>query len=136
MDGRNPGNRLFVGIDRGIIILGLLRWCRISSTHSTGPLGHYLGEDSCPPTTCKVGPTHTQRSGKIIKGPSNPLFFSWESSWFLGVRACIVLVVAIAPFQHAFRHPAKTPSRLVFWGGEVTKITQPRPPADIFWGER
>ena len=28
------GHHLFVGIDRGIIILGLLRWCRISSTHS------------------------------------------------------------------------------------------------------
>ena len=28
------GNHLFVDIDRGIIILGLLRWCRISSTHS------------------------------------------------------------------------------------------------------
>ena len=42
VDGRNPfrttfeamGNHLFVGIDRRIIILGLLRWCRISSTHS------------------------------------------------------------------------------------------------------
>ena len=30
------GSYLFVGIDRGIIILGLLRWCRISSTHSMG----------------------------------------------------------------------------------------------------
>ena len=29
------GNHLFVGIDRGIIILGLRRWCRILSTHSS-----------------------------------------------------------------------------------------------------
>ena len=40
MDGRNPaplrihGKPLFIGIYRGFIIPGFLRWCRISSIHS------------------------------------------------------------------------------------------------------
>ena len=37
------GNHLFVGVDRGIIILGLLRWWRISSTHS---IDHEVGRSS------------------------------------------------------------------------------------------
>ena len=46
------GNHLFVGIDRGLIILGLLRWCRISSTHSR---------------TCQ---TLTQRTRKTLRRSS------------------------------------------------------------------
>ena len=49
VDGRNPaplenpGKPLFVGIYMGILIPGLLRWCRISSPASPGDLGRTLG---------------------------------------------------------------------------------------------